>query len=277
MNKLEPCMEILPDSQTKLWPKLANSKNLKMTLYGGTALALRLGHRKSIDFDFFTSSDITSSDLSREFPFLNDSGVRVLQSENNTYTYLVPSEPGVTDPRKMVKLSFFGGINFGRVGEPSLTSDGVMQVASLEDLMSTKLKVILQRVELKDYVDVAALIQSGASLKRGLSSAGLMFGSAFSPADALKTLTYFKGGDLEDLDEGVKKYLVKEVSAVDLNLPVIEKKSGKLFQEHSSPSLATIIESGQTPPIEKSNKILQESINKSMRKHDDELKNSGPS
>lgn len=33
MNKLEPCMEILPESQINLWPSLANSKNLNMTLY----------------------------------------------------------------------------------------------------------------------------------------------------------------------------------------------------------------------------------------------------
>lgn len=104
-----------------------------------------------------------------------------------------------------------------------------------------------------------------------------MFGSAFSPADALKTLTYFKGGDLDDLDDGVKKYLVKEVSSIDLNLPLVAKRSDKLFQEHRSPSLATIIEGGRTTPIEISDKTLQDSINKSMRKHDHELKYSGPS
>ena len=48
---------------------------------------------------------------------------------------------------------------FGRVGTPEVTVDSTLQVASLDDLMATKLKVILQRAEAKDYRDLAAMIQ----------------------------------------------------------------------------------------------------------------------
>jgi hypothetical protein len=43
---------MLPPQQRSLWPKLAGTPEM-FTLSGGTALILRLGHRTSIDFDFF--------------------------------------------------------------------------------------------------------------------------------------------------------------------------------------------------------------------------------
>jgi predicted nucleotidyltransferase component of viral defense system len=39
-----------------------------------------------------------------------------------------------------------------------LTLDGIISVASLTDLLATKLTVILQRAEAKDYIEIAALI-----------------------------------------------------------------------------------------------------------------------
>lgn len=47
-------MDILPMAQRRLWPQLGNAPKLGFVLYGGTAIALRLGHRDSVDFDFFS-------------------------------------------------------------------------------------------------------------------------------------------------------------------------------------------------------------------------------
>jgi hypothetical protein len=76
--------------------------------------------------------------LSRTFPFLAQS--KVLQDGPNTLTILALSPIALSET---VKISFFGGIDFGRVGTPQLTDDGVLEVASLADLMATKLKVVL--------------------------------------------------------------------------------------------------------------------------------------
>lgn len=46
--------EILPEVQRLLLPTLAPLRALGFVLYGDTAIALHLGHRSSIDFDFFT-------------------------------------------------------------------------------------------------------------------------------------------------------------------------------------------------------------------------------
>jgi hypothetical protein len=47
-----PHLEILPSAQRTLWPELAETP-ADFTLYDGTAIALRLAHRQSADFDFF--------------------------------------------------------------------------------------------------------------------------------------------------------------------------------------------------------------------------------
>jgi hypothetical protein len=54
--------------------------------------------------------------------------------------------------------------------------------------MATKLKVLLQRVEAKDYQDIAALIKAGVSLERGLAAARELYGHRFQPSESLKTL-----------------------------------------------------------------------------------------
>jgi len=56
-------MNVLPPAQVELWPKLILLTDLGMTLYGGTAVALRLGHRESVDFDFFTDKEISKDSL----------------------------------------------------------------------------------------------------------------------------------------------------------------------------------------------------------------------
>jgi hypothetical protein len=109
---------------------------------------------------------------------------------------------------------FFGPISFGRVGEPELTGDGVVQVASLDDLMATEVKVILQRIEAKDYRDIAAMVKSEVSLARGLAAARRMYGPNFQPSESLKAMVYFEGGDLRTLSRNERETLIKAASAV---------------------------------------------------------------
>lgn len=147
--------------------------------------------------------------LQAAFTFIAQS--TVLQDERNTLSVLVPCEDL---EHAHVKVSFFGMIGFSRVDAPDRTEDGVLQVASLDDLMATKVKVILQRAEAKDYRDIAAMIDSGVSLSKGLATARKIFGPNFQPSESLKALVYFKDGDLSSLSKDEKSTLVKAVSAV---------------------------------------------------------------
>jgi len=101
--------EILPEAQRTVWPHLAQFKE-HFVLYGGTAIALRLGHRQSIDFDFFSEKPLEHRWIADILPETVNSSI--LQSGQNTYTVLLQPND------EYVKLSFFGGIDFGRIGEP---------------------------------------------------------------------------------------------------------------------------------------------------------------
>jgi hypothetical protein len=192
-----PHLEILPPAQRALWPELAEVP-AGFVLYGGTALALRLAHRQSIDFDLFGHDPLDHAALER-LSFMRDA--TTLQESPNTRTVIV-------DRGGDVKISLFGGITFGRVGDPDATTDGILRVASLHDLAGTKVKALLQRVEAKDYRDIVALLDHGVALEDILGAAQTLFGRAFNPLVAQKALSYFEGGDLASLDDAARARLV---------------------------------------------------------------------
>jgi hypothetical protein len=222
MGRFTPRLDILPPAQRDIWPQLGPSRDLGFVLYGGTAIALRLGHRQSVDFDFFSDRPVDKDALVVAFDFLKHG--TVLQDQPDSFTFLVPAS---NDALQAVKLSFFGRLSMGRVSEPDFTNDNVMQVASLDDLMATKLKVVMQRIESRDYVDIATMLQAGVSLDRGLAAARAMYGKAFQPSESLKALVYYKGGDLPTLGAGQKAILMNAVKAVRI-LPQVQVASAVL-------------------------------------------------
>ncbi len=185
----EPKIESLPAAQRELWSALAPARRLSYVLYGGTAVALHLGHRVSLDFDFFRSEALDKDELYAALSFLADA--ETIQEDVNTLVVRVGMPSG------SVKVSFFGGITIGRINEPSLTADSTLLVASREDLLATKLKAILDRAEAKDYSDISALLADGVSLEKGLGAFGTMFGK--DPSLPLKAIGFFKDGDLPTL------------------------------------------------------------------------------
>ena len=80
--------------------------------------------------------------------------------------------------------------------------------------MATKLKVILQRNEVKDYKDIAAMCRAGVSVATGLAAAQQMFAPAFPPTDSLMAMTYWEGGDLYTLAIEDRETLSKASSSV---------------------------------------------------------------
>lgn len=218
----KPRLDILPPAQERLWPALGFTHGKGFVLYGGTAVALRCGHRVSVDFDFFTDRLLNKQDIYDAFPFSKNA--ILLQDQPETLTMLIPSDEADEND---VKISFFGKIEIGRVNEPDLTDDGVLLVASMDDLMATKLKVILQRIESKDYRDISALIKAGASLSKGLAAARKMYGNQYQPIESLKAMTYFQGGDLDALTQLEKETLITASAGVR-DLPEVEIVSRSL-------------------------------------------------
>lgn len=204
MNAFRPHLSILPRAQKQLWPALAPLRPLGYVLHGGTAVGLRLGHRQSVDFDFFTDRPLDRGALMRSVPSL--AAATAVQDQSETFVVLC----------EQVKLSFFGGVAFGRVGAPEVTADGVAAVASLRDLLSQKLKVVMQRLESKDYRDIAAMLRHGESLAEGMAGASALFGPTFSSSECAKALVYFKGGDLDRVSSAERKVLLEAVRCLNL-------------------------------------------------------------
>ncbi len=204
MDSFKPHLSILPPAQKKIWNKLTIvPKNF--VLYGGTAVALQLGHRSSIDFDFFSSDPFDNDNLCKVLSSLGT--YEVIQSQKNTLTLIVTVE------HEPVKLSFFGGLENGRINPPLNTDDKIVWVASLEDLLGHKLKVILQRVEAKDYIDIACLLNSGLSLEKGLSCVLTLWPLA-PIQEIVRALTYFQEGDFSELSDLNRQILIEACSKI---------------------------------------------------------------
>jgi hypothetical protein len=215
MSEFVPRREILPPAQKRLWGELSAVPR-DFVLYGGTALALHLGHRHSVDFDFFGSRNFDVEALQSQIPFL--AGASIIQRAANTLTAIVHrGEP--------VRVSFFAVPELPRLRPPHVVDDNGLQVASLLDLAGTKASVVQVRAEARDYIDMDALVRSGKiDLPTALAAAGALYGPAFNPQITLKALSYFEDGNLLSLPEEMKQRLVSAAREVDLDrLPAIER------------------------------------------------------
>lgn len=200
-----PRLDILPPAQAALWRELGKAIPASFTLYGGTALALQLGHRQSVDFDFFGAA-FDPDQLLKDLRFLFRG--EVLQRAADTLTVRV-------DRGGPVLVSFFGLPELGRVELPLRTSDTGLLVAGLIDIAGMKASVVQKRAVAKDYIDVAALIGAGVDLSVALAAARAIYGAAFNPQITLKALSYFD--DVDDLPSQTKRTLQDAVRNVDLN------------------------------------------------------------
>ena len=196
-------MQVLPAAQKAVWGRLRELAS-RFVLYGGTALALRLGHRQSEDFDLFGDAPVDPDQLVRDLELLRGAAVR--QKAANTLSVTLPGEAPV-------KLSLFG-VRLRRVKEPEWTTDGVLRVASLLDIGGCKMAAVQSRAETKDYLDVDALLRAGVTLPEMLGAASAIYGEQFAPLIALKALAWFNDGNLSSLPEPAKQRLRSAAASV---------------------------------------------------------------
>ena len=121
-------------------------------LYGGTGLALQIGHRFSEDFDFFSSSGFDPARLQSRLPFFRD----LDGADADAWVrYKADNLEGFVDRGDPVKVAFFGGLNtLQRVQDPLRAAGSRVRVASLVDLAGMKMRVIQVRGSWKDYIDI---------------------------------------------------------------------------------------------------------------------------
>lgn len=198
-------LDILPPSQRRLWDELGSVPE-GFTLYGGTALALYLGHRQSVDFDFFSDRPLDTEALLAEVPFL--AGATLIARTPETLVLRV-------DRDGPVQVSFFGVPRLPRLAPPRRLTNG-LNLASLTDLAGTKAAVVQKRSEAKDYLDIDALLRlTSITLPLALKAARRLYGWTFSPDVTLKALCYYGDGDLDTVPLEVRHRLKNAVAGMD--------------------------------------------------------------
>lgn len=220
--EFQPNLSTLDRPQRRLWDELSQIPP-DFSLCGGTAVALHLGHRASVDFDFISAASFDPDELYETLSFLRE-GV-VVQKGARMLTCIV-------DRGGAVKLSFFGVPNVRLINEPRRVNGNQLRVASLLDLAGMKAAVVQKRAEAKDYIDLDAIIQNGkVDLPAALSAGKRLYGAVFNPELTLKSLCFFDEGDLPSLPADIRNRLLIAVKAVDLsNLPTIPSRSADLME-----------------------------------------------
>lgn len=204
---------ILDKKRISILPFLKHFKD-DFYLAGGTALALQIEHRDSVDFDFFGPKNIDTKKLFEEITqiFENHKIIKI-QEDKNTLTVLIDND---------IKLSFFG-YKYNLLNK--VVEDENIRLASMEDIGCMKLSAITSRASNKDYIDLYYILQK-VDLNELLKKATEKFPDLDKNL-ILKSLVYFEDIDIEPISfknknfvnmDDVKEFLKNKVkSAVALN------------------------------------------------------------
>ena len=186
MRKVSWHPEVLTDRQASVLRELGSvAKDLDFYLAGGTAVALYLGHRRSVDLDWFTSKRVEDPlKLVREF---ETSGVPLEIADFSRGTLHCVA--------RGIRVSFFEYL-YPLVSPLVTCGTFNCWVASLEDIACMKLVAIAQRGSKKDFIDVYAICKHDKPLPGLLEMSKKKFGlKDLSPI--IYGLTYFDDADRE--------------------------------------------------------------------------------
>lgn len=153
-------------------------------LVGGTAIALQLGHRRSVDFDLFKSASINHK---KNLDRIAQSG----------YPYIVTRR--VSEQMNLVvndvKLTFFQ-YPFPVIANEKFES--YFRMPSLLQLAAMKAYALGRRSKWKDYVDIYFLLKNHFSIAEITTCANSLFGELFSEKMFRVQMCYFEDVDYSE-------------------------------------------------------------------------------
>ncbi|MBU0573711.1 MAG: nucleotidyl transferase AbiEii/AbiGii toxin family protein [Candidatus Margulisiibacteriota bacterium] len=193
-------LDVLPKTQLKLFKSLSSLDWIgDFYLAGGTALALQIGHRRSVDFDFFTPQEFDALLIKKR---LNDLGSFELFSE---------SEGTINARLDKVQISFFT-IPYPLIKKVKNVKE--IRLASKEDIAAMKLSAISNRGSRKDFVDMYFLFKE-YSLAEMIKFFEKKYGKNRENAySALKGLVYFKDAEEQPMPKMLKSAAWKQIKAI---------------------------------------------------------------
>lgn len=197
--------EILNDKQLELLPVMGSFRR-EYYLVGGTAIALQLGHRRSIDFDLFKPSSINhKKNLDRlsgaGFPY---SVTRRVEEQMNLI---------IND----VKVTFF---QYPFPVQPTERFETYFRMPSLLTLSAMKAYALGRRSKWKDYVDLFFLLRDYFTIEEISECATSLFGELYSEKLFRAQLCYF---DDVDYTEEVDYFIPNPPSNEEIRCALTEK------------------------------------------------------
>ena len=196
--------EILTKEQIELFPLLKGfSKDFG--LVGGTAVALYIGHRRSIDFDLFTFQEFNNINIKKKI-------INIFKTEkvfvNKIGEYTISIEG--------VKITFF---HYPFKIEFKNTLNNIIGLPDLLTLSAMKAYALGMRAKWKDYVDLYFMMKKCGGIGKVIKKAKQVFAHDFNEKLFRSQLAYFKDidytekviflKDFETSDKVIKDALVK--------------------------------------------------------------------
>jgi len=175
--------EILSENQKKLLDFISVFKK-NYYLVGGTAIALHIGHRESVDFDLFSISNPQKNRIKN-----------LLEKENVSYSVLHEAIDQIHLIISNVKLTFF---NFPFNIEHNIRFENYICLPDLIHLAAMKAFALGGRAKWKDYIDLYFILKNSHPINLIEKTAKNIFGDRFNVKLFRQQLTYFADIDYSE-------------------------------------------------------------------------------
>lgn len=196
--------QILNRDQLDVLP-LISQFNREFYLVGGTAIALHIGHRQSIDFDLFKQKKLHRKKI-----------IDKIRTFSKSYTITRNVDEQLNLVIQNVKFTFF---EYPYEIKASCNFDSIIKMPDLLTLAAMKAFALGRRSKWKDYVDIYFIIKEHYSINEIAEKAISIFEDSFSEKQFRAQLSFF-----DDIDYSEEiTYLKQAVSNDEIKLFLTEK------------------------------------------------------
>lgn len=197
-------IEIFNSGQIELLPYI---KNFQRSFYmvGGTAIALHLGHRRSIDFDLFTFKQLNKSRIKGKLIHFPYKQIPIFEDVDQLHLLI-----------NNVKITFF---NYPYSVLHPVKIDSYITIPSLLSLAAMKAFALGRRAKWKDYVDLYFILHDFYTIQEICTEAENFFNQQFSGKLFRQQLAFHKDIDYTESVE----YLVQPVPDDEIKSFLIDK------------------------------------------------------
>ncbi len=197
--------EVLTEKQKEILPLLKKYSD-NFGLVGGTAIALHIGHRESIDFDLFSCNEFENDNIRRIIVSSGEKIKRVIRDEKDEFSFIL-NDVQMTFFHYPFKISFEDDF------------DGFIKTPNLLTLAAMKAYALGRRVKWKDYVDLYFILKNYHSIDEISKKAREIFEGEFNEKTFREQLVYFEDIDYSEEIIYKKGY---ETSVEDIKKSLID-------------------------------------------------------